>query len=423
MEKRNKVSKKDLNWILAFIGTSIGAGVLFLPLQASSSGFLVLFISLLIVIPITYYSHKAYGKFLLSSSVPKDFTGVAKEHFGDSVGIALNILYFLTFFVLIVIYSTALTNDLGDYLKNIHLVEFNLANTSYFSFIILFVLFAVAWCGEKAILRLMGTLTSLLIILLFIISIYLIPNWNLHILSEVPTGKGFLGGIFQNLPILMFSFMFFPAMSAMVISYRENSDKTVKREKKINRVIWWTVVLLVFAVIFFVVSCMFSVTKEQLNYAFKANASILIALSHGKRIAFFSEAAPIIGIAAIITSFLGVLFALKASAHELVNRMLDKKNQGENCAVNTKRNETIILIFLCVAIWLLVIANFSILGVLGAVLVPFLAIFLYIIPVFSFFKISRLKVNKSFVNICVLSIGILMFFSYALGELIKAMHS
>lgn len=47
----------SLTWVLNLFGTAVGAGVLFLPINAGMSGFYPLIVMTLLVGPMTYLAH------------------------------------------------------------------------------------------------------------------------------------------------------------------------------------------------------------------------------------------------------------------------------------------------------------------------------------------------------------------------------
>ena len=63
-------SNFTFSWALSLFGTAVGAGVLFLPINAGMSGFWPLIIMTLIVGPMTYYAHRGLARFVLSSKNP-----------------------------------------------------------------------------------------------------------------------------------------------------------------------------------------------------------------------------------------------------------------------------------------------------------------------------------------------------------------
>ncbi|PPZ23972.1 HAAAP family serine/threonine permease, partial [Escherichia coli] len=56
LEQASGWRKSDTVWMLGLYGTAIGAGVLFLPINAGIGGLIPLIIMAIIAFPMTYYS-------------------------------------------------------------------------------------------------------------------------------------------------------------------------------------------------------------------------------------------------------------------------------------------------------------------------------------------------------------------------------
>lgn len=73
-----KWNKTDLTWMLSLFGTAIGAGVLFLPINAGIGGIIPLLIMTVVALPMTYWAHRGLSRLVLSSSKPEgDLTDVS----------------------------------------------------------------------------------------------------------------------------------------------------------------------------------------------------------------------------------------------------------------------------------------------------------------------------------------------------------
>ncbi len=108
-EKTNR--QYNMTWILALYGTAIGAGSLFLPIIAGSSGLWPLVIMLCLAFPMTYFPHRALCRFVQSgSSADHDITDVVEQHFGSLAGKALTVFYFFSIYPVLLMYGVALTN-------------------------------------------------------------------------------------------------------------------------------------------------------------------------------------------------------------------------------------------------------------------------------------------------------------------------
>lgn len=58
--------KTDTMWMLGLYGTAIGAGVLFLPINAGVGGMIPLIIMAILAFPMTFFAHRGMTRFVLS---------------------------------------------------------------------------------------------------------------------------------------------------------------------------------------------------------------------------------------------------------------------------------------------------------------------------------------------------------------------
>ncbi|MDP9030484.1 MAG: HAAAP family serine/threonine permease, partial [Pseudomonadota bacterium] len=73
-------SRQDTTWMLGLFGTAIGAGTLFLPINAGLGGFWPLVILALLAFPMTFFAHRGLTRFVLSGREGSDITDVVEEH-------------------------------------------------------------------------------------------------------------------------------------------------------------------------------------------------------------------------------------------------------------------------------------------------------------------------------------------------------
>ena len=406
-----------LHWIFTMVGTAIGAGVLYLPIQAGCYGIWPLLIVSVFMFPFIYFSHKAIVDLLMSGGVFRDYSGSLNKHFGVVFGLFINVIFFLTWFFCLAAYSIGLNDNLGIYLKHLGLTRGNLAESTYLSLIVLIVFFGVIRFCETALLKIMSGLSSILVILLFGISVYLIPQWNFDILFAIPKPSEISVQLLMIAPLLIMSFVFFPAMSAMVVAYRQCYDVEGTSEQRLNRVVFHSTWILVLFVLFFIFSCILSLPREAFQTALDQNISCLTLISMRLETA---DALPglgtVIGLAALATSFIGVFFAARESAHRIivtVSRNWFKKKIARD------RIDSFVLISLFFLLWGFTVANVSVIAMFGILIAPLVAIFLYILPVVIFYIEPRLKKHRKLVNVLVFFVGVLLLFSYALGSFLE----
>ena len=68
-----------MRWVITLFGTGVGAGILFLPINAGLGGIWPLLIVTILIGPMTYLSHRALSRFVCASPDPgADITVVAR---------------------------------------------------------------------------------------------------------------------------------------------------------------------------------------------------------------------------------------------------------------------------------------------------------------------------------------------------------
>lgn len=108
--------KTDTVWMLGLYGTAIGAGVLFLPINAGMSGLLPVLLMLVLAFPMTFFAHRGLTRFVLSGSKPEgDITEVVEEHFGRTAGNWITLLYFFAIYPILLVYGVSITNNVHKF--------------------------------------------------------------------------------------------------------------------------------------------------------------------------------------------------------------------------------------------------------------------------------------------------------------------
>ena len=161
-----KWNKFDTAWVLNLFGTAVGAGVLFLPINAGMGGFWPLVVMAILVGPMTYFAHRGLAYFVLSSSKPgSDITEVVEEHFGPTAGKLITLLYFFAIFPILLIYGNGITNTVDSFIVN----QLGMAspNRVILSFVLIAILISVMLFSEKVMLKITELLVYPLVLILF----------------------------------------------------------------------------------------------------------------------------------------------------------------------------------------------------------------------------------------------------------------
>ncbi|BCZ17240.1 hypothetical protein NHP190003_05220 [Helicobacter sp. NHP19-003] len=147
-----KWNKADTMWMLSLYGTAIGAGVLFLPINAGMGGLIPLIVMLVLAFPLTFLTHRALCHFVLGGSDKSDdITIVGENYFGKFGGVLLTLLYFFAIFPILLVYSVGITNNISSFFVNqLGLAEPNRLLLSFFAVGIL--MFVVSF-GEEVVVK------------------------------------------------------------------------------------------------------------------------------------------------------------------------------------------------------------------------------------------------------------------------------
>lgn len=416
----------EWGWILTMFGTAVGAGILYLPVQAGTTGIWALAVLSLLLLPLIYYSHKNVVTMVLADGGDANYARVLAGHCGRFFSEGLVGVYFLTFFFLLYSYLIGLNANLTDFLVKLDVPAIDRLTGGWLNLLVVVFFAALHLLGEKTILRVMSTLSSILIVLLFGISVYLIPFWDITPYLATPSPLHFVDDLLLILPILTLSFLFFPALSSMVAAYRNSSAaarEPAQEAARLNRIVLKTTLLLLLFVLFFVFSCLLSLSPQAFADATERNLNCLALLGDRPGIhPVIARIGPLLGLGALVTSFIGVFFAVRESALQLVQRGLSLagRNTAARCSAGQSRGLDItVQLVLFASLWLLSLINPSIISLFGLVISPLVAIFIFIMPVVVLVRTHGLHKLKRPSSILVLLTGLLVLFSFELGTLIK----
>lgn len=382
-------TKKDTIWMLSLYGTAIGAGTLFLPIDAGLNGIWPLIIITLLAFPMTYYSHRALCRFVLSgSSSHNDITDVVEEHFGSFAGKILTALYFFAIYPILLMYSVAITNTTDHFIVN----QLGLTSPprAVLSIILILGLMAIVRLGQDIIVKSMSILVYPFATILFLLSLYLIPYWNTSILDHSNSlkangGHGLLMTLWLIIPVMVFSFNHSPIISSFAVSHKQQFN--AHADEKCSKIMKYSHLMMVFSVLLFVFSCVFSLTPQDLLLAKQQNISILSYLSNHLQTPIIAYIAPIVAFIAISKSFLGHYLGAK----EGLNGILVKLSRSAGKEFSKKKLSLTIELFMIITCWIIATLNPNILKMIETLGGPVIASILFIMPMYAIAKVPAMK--------------------------------
>ncbi|MCU7996425.1 HAAAP family serine/threonine permease [Shewanella glacialipiscicola] len=402
-------TRQDTTWMLSLFGTAVGAGILFLPINAGMGGFWPLVMMAIIIGPMTYLAHRGLSRFVCSSSIPgSDITQVVEEHFGIGAGKAITVLYFFAIYPIVLIYGVGITNTVDSFIVN----QLGMASPPRFilSGLLILGMMAVMVAGEKFMLKVTQLLVYPLVGILAFMSLYLIPEWKMDALQVVPEVGAFLGTVWLTIPVLVFAFNHSPAISQFSVSLKR--DHGVNASRKADVILRNTSIMLVGFVMLFVFSCVLSLSPAQLAEAKAQNLPILSYLANVHSSGFVSYFGPFIAFIAIVSSFFGHYMG----ATEGMKGVIVKQLRSNGKSVSNVKIDKFILGFMFLTIWAVAVINPSILGMIEALGGPIIAAILYIMPMYAVYKVPALKAYRGRIsNIFVVIAGLLAMTAIVFG--------
>ena len=402
-----KLNPKDTLWVLSLFGTAVGAGILFMPINAGLSGFWLLVLMTALVWKMTYFAHRGLARFVLSSRKGNGgITEVVEEHFGEGVGKFLTLLYFLSIYPIVLIYGVGVTNTVDHFLRE--QLGITPPPRALLSFVLVFSMMFVMWKGEKLMLKVTEYLVYPLAAFLVFISFYLIPYWNLSLVSEVPCFGSCLKTLWVSIPVLIFSFNHSPIISSFVQAQVRDYGRS-EAEEKVSRILRRTATMLLGFVMFFVFSCVLSLSPSDLAEAKDLNISILSYFSRKFDSPIFSYLAPPIALLAIFSSFFGHYMGAREGFVALV--VGDRKK--------ARGRRLFVTLFFFLSIWGAALFNPSILGMIEVFSGPVIAMILFLLPMYAVRYVpSMAKYKGEWTNTFVVIVGLL-----ALSSMVYSLFS
>ncbi|MGK2888976.1 MAG: HAAAP family serine/threonine permease [Candidatus Malihini olakiniferum] len=381
--------KSDTVWMLGLYGTAIGAGVLFLPINAGIGGLVPLIIMAIIAFPMTYFSHRTLCRFVLSGKKGgEDITKVVEEHFGVGGGKLITLLYFFAIYPILLVYSVAITNTVDSFIT--HQLHLPSPPRAVLSLVLILGLMFIVSFGEAVIVKAMSILVYPFVMVLMLLALYLIPHWNLSIFDNISftkseNGNGLLSTLWLAIPVMVFSFNHSPIISSFAVAKRKEYGDDA--ESKCSRILSYSHIMMVLTVMFFVFSCVLSLSPTELIEAKTQNISILSYLANHFNNPVMDYLAPVIAIIAISKSFLGHYLG----AGEGFNGMVIKLLRSCGKTIEHIKLNRITALFMLVTTWIFATLNPSILGMIETLGGPVIACLLFLMPMYAIQKVPAMK--------------------------------
>ena len=394
----------DKGWVLTCFGTAVGAGILFLPIRAGVGGIWPTILLALIIFPITYVAHRGITRIVASCPKKTDIVGAVEYDLGANVAFAVSILYFLSIITICVGYATGITNIVSSFMTN----QLGMGEISrpILTFALLAIMTLVLLGGSRLLVVVTSIITFPLIFLLAALSLYMIPYWNLSAFAAPMNGADFVKNFLLLFPILVFAMNFSPVCSSLGAFYGQECSNKEEAVRRSDKVIFWTALILLIFVMFFVFSMILSTTPDMMAKAQQDNVDVLttISLHFNQPLLFYIP--PIIAFLAIASSYFGHFTGTREGLVGIIVRLATWNNPAKKDEFNHKKINFIMTIVLFIGLWFLAVFNPPILKIIGALSAPIIAMYAYLMPVALMRHVPRLFIYRSKWGAAVFIMGI-----------------
>ncbi|MDX7757410.1 amino acid permease [Aeromonas hydrophila] len=408
-EKSNPASKlkwekSDSVWTMGLYATAVGAGTLFLPITVGSNSPVILLFILLMAFPLSYYSHRALSRFVLSSSHREgDITHVVEEHFGARAGKLLMLVYLMAFYPIILVYSISITNAIQSFV--VHQLGNAEIPRGLLVLGVMLGLHLVLLAGKQIVVSAISVLALPMVAFLIGLSIYLLPQWSLSYFSESQgvdwRAPAFWKSLWLIVPVMVFSFSHAPIISSFSAAQKKRCQASADQRAK--RIIKCSSLLICGSVLFFVVSCVMSLSQAEMAQARIDNISVLSALANKFSNPLIAYVGPLIAILAMSKSFLGTSMGVSEGTVSMVNGAC----QGLGLSLREATIARVSSVILFVVTGVITYLNPNVLEIIEKVSGPLIAVILFLLPACSIYRLPALKRYRGASTLFVLVIGLL----------------
>lgn len=407
------------SWMLALFGTAVGAGILFLPIQAGQGGLLVLGLAVLLVWPTVDIGHRLYALIPSRAKPGADFSTAVADR-APWLAVLLRLLFLTFLLVLLIAYGIALTNDIGELLATHAGFSAAALPRPWLGLAILLPLLSLLGFARRWLVPVLGGLSLVLILLLVTVTLALMPDWRWEITQAalaVPSPRAALTGLLILYPLLTLSFMFFPGLSSLVADLRERLPDRAERERRQRQLISATTLLLLGFVLAFVLSFMLAIPAPQFVLADQHNISALALVGELFRAGLIGHLAPVVSVTALTTSFIGIYLGYRLALLNLLPARLGQE------ARRAWRTDAALVLATFALLWPLVILNLPVMDLLGDLVAPLGAIFLLLVPASLVLLADDLHAERGPAAWFSVVAGAVVVVAYFLGQALSEPHS
>lgn len=412
MEDSIKIKSKDTReWSFLFLGSALGAGILFIPIQAGKVSIYSTFLTIVISLTGTYIGQKLMVRMISTTDNCCSYDDAIGFHLGKYIGIGLSTVYLIFLFSIIVMFGAGINDNLAAMLHFYKISSTTLQYNKYYTLILLAVISVPLLIGEKFLLAMIEKVVSFKIFILIVLILMFIPLWKVSNFNHYTffSLRDLGMGMVTLIPVLIFGATFFPSIGSMGRYFRTEYNITDKNQlfKVSNRTNLYAIIMLAVVLYSFITSALLALDPNSLTYAGVHNLSALAVIARTSSSGFFAKfcifSGYLITVIAILTSYYAVIIGL---IDGIVSRI----------KYASIINRKIIVIIIHFVLWIWIVRNINILLFIERILSPLIVIYVFFIPVIAAFSSKKMGKHNRLISFGCLAIGIFLMISSFLAK-------
>ena len=323
-KEATRFNSVDFGWIILSIGMAIGAGIIFLPVQAGLVGIWAFLASAVIAYPALYLFQRLFVNTLVGSDRCGDYPEVITGYLGKNWGVILGLLYFLMLVLWVFVYSTALTNDTASYLQTFGITKIVLSKNPLYPLLLITFLVVLASRGEAFLFKISTLLVLTKLGIVAFLGFSMIHHWNLANVGALPSSKILFRQAIVTLPFTLTSILFLQTLSPMVISYRARDISLEVARYKALRAMNISFVILFVVVFFYAISFTLAMGHETAERAYQQNISALAIAAEEFKPGIAVTLGIVLNLFALVTAFFGVYLGFEEACRGIAINVLTR---------------------------------------------------------------------------------------------------
>ncbi len=377
------MKSQHLYWLLSLFATAFGAGVLYVPVDATGGTPLLIIAVALLAACIIAVGHIFFASMSLSQSQPRRIGDIVEQQMGTTWRVIFAWVFFLATFTILLVYSIGIHSEYANSLYQLFGWSRRPGGLAYWiSIFAPLVFIGLSLLDTDKTIRVISSFIFILLVAIVFVTFYL---W-FFIEPITPTGPisqpvdisalTFASGF---LPLMIFGMNFSPIIPRFGQKYQNHTKPAVI-------IIIATCLLLVTVICAFILACHYALPDSVLHYLKTqpglSNASILTLLETAyQNDLILHFLTPFISMLVLTGAFIGTFIGAQEATENVCHTFMPNKAKSTI--------QRIALYSMIIIIYGVIFSPFQIKSIISDITSPAILTLIFIIPAVYWFKIKQ----------------------------------